>query len=84
MKAWDEMTAHEMVEAVRADLLAEQEANDSVDFDTRWDAGLTAVERAAAIKADIEKAERERGNAPLPHPWLDPRSANLLGNYVTR
>lgn len=49
-----------------------------------WDADMTPAERADAIRADIEKAERERGTAPLPVSWSDPRTANFLGNYVTR
>jgi hypothetical protein len=49
-----------------------------------WDTDMTPAERAAAIRVDIEKAERERGTAPLPASWSDSRTANLLGNYVTR
>jgi hypothetical protein len=73
-KAHDQVIARSMVLDARAELLAERDA---------WDAGMTPAQRAEAIAAEV-KATAERAAAPLPASWSDPRTANLLGNYVTR
>lgn len=48
-----------------------------------WDADMTPAERKAAINAEIERT-RSAQRANMEHSWTDPRTANLLGNYVTR
>lgn len=73
----DKAVAHDMVLDARKELLAEQDAQDA------WDASMTPEERAAAIRIEIAKADRERGNASQEGVWVDPRTANLLGNYIT-
>jgi hypothetical protein len=73
------MTAQEMVATARAELLAEQEVADA-----RWDAGMTPDQRQAAITEEIRRTEARETAGALPDAWTDPRTANLLGNYVTR
>ena len=49
-----------------------------------WDEGMTQAERQAAIAEEIRRTEAQETAGKLPDTWSDPRTANLLGNYVTR
>lgn len=49
-----------------------------------WDADMTPAERQAAIAEEIRRTENRENAGTSPHSWIDPRTANLRGNYVTR
>lgn len=78
MPNYDHMTAEDLIDDVREEMLREQAEQDA------WDAGMTPAERQAAIAEEVRRTEAREGAGTLPHSWTDPRTANLNGNYVTR